>query len=180
VTAALLRCAIRVPVTACCVTHLDGCMLHPAPLMRLLWVPSGWQPMQVAVQVNGSLDAREGSRGWTVEMALPWSLLRHAASRQTPPSPGACCVCARAVCSQRQQHCVLRVRQKPRERERVCVCVCGWVGGWVCRAPSSCLPCLRAVHPPPPPPRHRQATSGASTSAGCTTTSRGRRISSAT
>jgi hypothetical protein len=55
--------------------------------------PTGWRPAQVAVQVQGHLNAAEGSQGWTVEMALPWSLLQQAANRQVPPAHGeaACC-----------------------------------------------------------------------------------------
>lgn len=44
--------------------------------------------MQVAVHVAGSLNAAAGSTGWTVEMALPWSLLQQAANRQVPPAHG--------------------------------------------------------------------------------------------
>lgn len=49
---------------------------------------AGWRPAQVAVKVNGSLNVSEGSTGWSVEMALPWSLLQQAANRQTPPAHG--------------------------------------------------------------------------------------------
>lgn len=45
--------------------------------------------MRASVAVNGSLNAQEGSVGWTVELALPWSLLRQAAgSQQVPPKAG--------------------------------------------------------------------------------------------
>jgi len=51
-------------------------------------VRAGWRPLQVAVHVEGQLNAGEGSRGWSVELALPWSLLQQAANRQVPPAPG--------------------------------------------------------------------------------------------
>jgi hypothetical protein len=45
--------------------------------------------MQVAVHVEGSINSAAGSKGWTVELALPWSLLGQAAGgRQIPPTPG--------------------------------------------------------------------------------------------
>eukprot|EP00775_Hariotina_reticulata_P007907 gene7907-8103_t len=50
---------------------------------------TSWEPMQASVAVNGSLNSQEGSVGWTVELALPWSLLRQAAgSQQVPPKAG--------------------------------------------------------------------------------------------
>jgi hypothetical protein len=50
--------------------------------------PTGWQPLSLAVSVQGAVNAAGGSQGWTVEMALPWSLLKQAAGRETPPKPG--------------------------------------------------------------------------------------------
>lgn len=49
---------------------------------------AGWRPLQLGVQVQGTLNAAAGTKGWTVEMALPWSLLSQAANRRTPPQPG--------------------------------------------------------------------------------------------
>ena len=40
--------------------------------------PTGWRPMRRAVWVDGALNdggAVGGSRGWGVEMAIPWSIL---------------------------------------------------------------------------------------------------------
>lgn len=48
--------------------------------------PTGWQPVQRAVWVDGGLnDPSLPSRGWGVEMAFPWSLLRQAV-RWTGPA----------------------------------------------------------------------------------------------
>jgi hypothetical protein len=49
---------------------------------------AGWEPLALAVSVQGAVNAAEGSQGWAVEMALPWSLLKQAAQRATPPQPG--------------------------------------------------------------------------------------------
>jgi hypothetical protein len=49
---------------------------------------TGWEPMSLAVSVQGAVNAAGGSQGWAVEMALPWSLLQQAAQRTTPPKPG--------------------------------------------------------------------------------------------
>lgn len=41
------------------------------------------------VRVAGTLnDPSDRDRGWSVELALPWSVLEEAAPRQRPPSPG--------------------------------------------------------------------------------------------
>ena len=38
--------------------------------------PTGWRPMRRAVWVDGVLNDGEAmSRGWSVEMAIPWSIL---------------------------------------------------------------------------------------------------------
>ncbi|KAL6745800.1 hypothetical protein V8C86DRAFT_2966537, partial [Haematococcus lacustris] len=51
--------------------------------------PSGWQPVRRGVWVDGKLnDPGTPSRGWGVELAFPWSLLRQAAGRPCPPQPG--------------------------------------------------------------------------------------------
>ena len=52
---------------------------------------SGWDigGLQTAVQVWGSInDPRDEDQGWSVEMAFPWSALREAARRTTPPADG--------------------------------------------------------------------------------------------
>jgi Carbohydrate family 9 binding domain-like len=45
--------------------------------------------LQVGVDVRGTLN-RPGDRdeGWTVEIAMPWKILREAASSRKPPQPG--------------------------------------------------------------------------------------------
>uniref|UniRef100_A0A383VZY3 Carbohydrate-binding domain-containing protein n=1 Tax=Tetradesmus obliquus TaxID=3088 RepID=A0A383VZY3_TETOB len=50
--------------------------------------PTGWQPLSLGVAVQGAVNAAEGSQGWSVELALPWSLLKQAAQRATPPKAG--------------------------------------------------------------------------------------------
>jgi hypothetical protein len=49
---------------------------------------AGWEPLSHAVSVQGAVNAVEGSQGWSVELALPWSLLKQAAGRAAPPKPG--------------------------------------------------------------------------------------------
>lgn len=45
--------------------------------------------LKKAVHVNGTLnDPRDRDVGWTVELALPWQVLKEAAPRQQPPKPG--------------------------------------------------------------------------------------------
>ena len=45
--------------------------------------------LQTAVQVDGTLnDPADTDRGWTVEIAIPWSVLAEAAGRPAPPAPG--------------------------------------------------------------------------------------------
>jgi len=45
--------------------------------------------LQVGVDVQGSLNkADDRDRGWTVELALPWTSLKEAASPRRPPAPG--------------------------------------------------------------------------------------------
>lgn len=45
--------------------------------------------LQTAVALRGTLNQPgDVDRGWTVEMALPWSALKEAARRGTPPQPG--------------------------------------------------------------------------------------------
>ncbi|MBL8881278.1 MAG: carbohydrate-binding family 9-like protein, partial [Phycisphaerales bacterium] len=42
-----------------------------------------------AVQVNGTLnDPRDRDKGWTVEMAIPWSVLGEYAHKAAPPANG--------------------------------------------------------------------------------------------
>ncbi len=45
--------------------------------------------LETAVALNGTLNQpADVDRGWTVEMALPWTALKEAARRATPPNPG--------------------------------------------------------------------------------------------
>jgi hypothetical protein len=48
--------------------------------------------LQIAVAVDGTLnDNRDRDRGWTVEIAIPWSslaVLTHPGTRSLPPAPG--------------------------------------------------------------------------------------------
>ena len=45
--------------------------------------------LQTAVHVDGTLnDPSDVDRGWTVEIAMPWSTLREAAHRPAPPHAG--------------------------------------------------------------------------------------------
>eukprot|EP00798_Chlamydomonas_sp_ICE-L_P012436 gene12436-15635_t len=51
--------------------------------------PTGWAPLKRAVHVDGTVnDGSAESKGWSVEMALPWSILCQAAMRACPPSDG--------------------------------------------------------------------------------------------
>ncbi|GBF90662.1 hypothetical protein Rsub_03234 [Raphidocelis subcapitata] len=50
--------------------------------------PTGWSPMRHAVKVEGAVNSKAGTKAWQVEMALPWSTLRHIAGRRTPPRSG--------------------------------------------------------------------------------------------
>ncbi|KAG1668749.1 hypothetical protein FOA52_014295 [Chlamydomonas sp. UWO 241] len=52
--------------------------------------PTGWRPMRHAVWVDGALNDGSGgnSKGWGVEMAIPWSVLGMASFRPSPPAPG--------------------------------------------------------------------------------------------
>ncbi|MBN2356181.1 carbohydrate-binding family 9-like protein [candidate division KSB1 bacterium] len=52
---------------------------------------NGWdiQGLKTAVAVQGTLnDPSDKDRGWTVEMALPWKVLKECAHRATPPESG--------------------------------------------------------------------------------------------
>lgn len=50
------------------------------------WDISG---LESAVRINGTLnDARDRDVGWTVELALPWSVLKEAAPEHRAPRPG--------------------------------------------------------------------------------------------
>lgn len=45
--------------------------------------------LKSAVRVNGTInDSRDRDRGWTVELALPWSVLQEAAREHRRPKPG--------------------------------------------------------------------------------------------
>jgi hypothetical protein len=45
--------------------------------------------LKTAVQLDGTLnDPRDTDRGWTVELAFPWAVLREAARRDAPPADG--------------------------------------------------------------------------------------------
>jgi hypothetical protein len=45
--------------------------------------------LKTAVHIDGTLnDPRDTDRGWTVEMAFPWAVLREAARRAAPPKEG--------------------------------------------------------------------------------------------
>jgi hypothetical protein len=45
--------------------------------------------LKTGVQVQGTLnDPRDVDKGWTVEMAFPWAVLKEAAHRPTPPKEG--------------------------------------------------------------------------------------------
>ncbi len=47
------------------------------------------QGLKSAVRVNGTLnDPRDTDRGWTVEMAIPWEVLKECAPGRRPPLPG--------------------------------------------------------------------------------------------
>lgn len=53
---------------------------------------NGWdvQGLQARVHLNGTLnDPRDRDQGWSVEVALPWAVLKEAAPRQEPPQAGA-------------------------------------------------------------------------------------------
>ena len=52
--------------------------------------PTGWLPLKRAVHVDGHLnDGSRVSRGWSLELAIPWSNLRQAAhGRSCPPGEG--------------------------------------------------------------------------------------------
>lgn len=53
--------------------------------------PSGWRPITHAVAVDGALNngSAAPSRGWSVEVAMPWTLLCQAASGVVcPPRAG--------------------------------------------------------------------------------------------
>lgn len=49
---------------------------------------AGWRPLSAGVFVDGVVNAAAGSAHWSVELALPWSLLQWAANRRAPPAPG--------------------------------------------------------------------------------------------
>jgi hypothetical protein len=45
--------------------------------------------LKTAVYIDGTLnDPRDRDRGWSVELAFPWAVLREAAHRRTPPRDG--------------------------------------------------------------------------------------------
>ena len=45
--------------------------------------------LRTAVDLRGTINAPDDrDRGWSVEIAIPWSILREAAGRQVPPRPG--------------------------------------------------------------------------------------------
>jgi hypothetical protein len=47
------------------------------------------QGLETGVFVDGTLnEAGDRDRGWSVEIALPWSVLKEAANRPVPPEPG--------------------------------------------------------------------------------------------
>eukprot|EP00877_Chromochloris_zofingiensis_P000164 jgi/Chrzof1/10148/Cz04g30200.t1 len=49
--------------------------------------PTGWKPIQRATHVRGNLTCGN-TTGWSIEIAVPWSLLAQAACRRTPPAAG--------------------------------------------------------------------------------------------
>lgn len=54
-----------------------------------MWpLDAGWRPLSAPVSVQGTVNSAEGSVGWSVELAVPWSILRQATNRPVPPAPG--------------------------------------------------------------------------------------------
>jgi hypothetical protein len=52
---------------------------------------NGWEihGIQTSVHVDGTInDPRDRDRGWTVELAFPWSALEELANHKGPPAPG--------------------------------------------------------------------------------------------
>jgi hypothetical protein len=74
-------------------------------------VLAGWRPARVAVQVQGDLNSASGSTSWTVEMALPWSLLQQAANRQVPPAHGEPGPLGARTCAERAHYPLLLRKQ---------------------------------------------------------------------
>eukprot|EP00195_Chlamydomonas_chlamydogama_P010478 CAMPEP_0202899086 /NCGR_PEP_ID=MMETSP1392-20130828/7420_1 /ASSEMBLY_ACC=CAM_ASM_000868 /TAXON_ID=225041 /ORGANISM="Chlamydomonas chlamydogama, Strain SAG 11-48b" /LENGTH=392 /DNA_ID=CAMNT_0049585183 /DNA_START=90 /DNA_END=1268 /DNA_ORIENTATION=+ len=51
--------------------------------------PTGWRPLRRAVWVEGEINNGDvESKGWSVEMAVPWSVLGQGAGVRCPPQPG--------------------------------------------------------------------------------------------